>query len=188
MNNSKLPTLNHPTLRIWLAATVGNTLEWFDFAVYGYFARNIGNALFPKADPGVQLIEAFGVFAVGYLLRPIGSLVLGPIGDLAGRKPMLLPSVVVMAVASLAIGLLPTDAEWGSLAAFGLLGCRRAQGFSVGGEYTGSITYVVETAPIQSRGLASSLTGAGTLFGFVLGALACIARCGLSHPSGPSRA
>ena len=158
--------------RIWLAATVGNTLEWFDFAVYGYFARDIGNAFFPKADPGVQLIEAFGVFAVGYLMRPIGSLVLGPIGDLAGRKAMLLTSVVVMAVASLAIGLLPTYAEWGPLAAYGLLGCRMAQGFSVGGEYTGSITYVVETAPIHRRGLATSLTGAGTLFGFVLGALA----------------
>jgi len=164
--------LQAPTVRIWLAATVGNTLEWFDFAVYGYFARDIGNAFFPKADPGVQLIEAFGVFAVGYLMRPIGSLVLGPMGDLAGRKAMLLTSVVVMAVASLAIGLLPTYAEWGPLAAFCLLGCRMAQGFSVGGEYTGSITYVIETAPIQRRGLASSLTGAGTLFGFVLGALA----------------
>ena len=158
--------------RIWLAATVGNTLEWFDFAVYGYFARDIGNAFFPKADPGVQLIEAFGVFAVGYLMRPIGSLVLGPIGDLAGRKAMLLTSVVVIALSSLAIGLLPTYAEWGPLAAYGLLGCRMAQGFSVGGEYTGSITYVIETAPIQCRGLATSLTGAGTLFGFVLGALA----------------
>jgi MHS family proline/betaine transporter-like MFS transporter len=105
-------------------------------------------------------------------MRPIGSLVLGPIGDLAGRKAMLLTSVVVMAVASLAIGLLPTYAEWGPLAAYGLLGCRMAQGFSVGGEYTGSITYVIETAPIQRRGLATSLTGAGTLFGFVLGALA----------------
>ena len=158
--------------RIWLAATVGNTLEWFDFAVYGYFARDIGNAFFPKGDPGVQLIEAFGVFAVGYLMRPIGSLVLGPIGDLAGRKAMLLTSVVVIALSSLAIGLLPTYAEWGPLAAYGLLGCRMAQGFSVGGEYTGSITYVIETAPIQCRGLATSLTGAGTLFGFVLGALA----------------
>ena len=167
-----MPSLQTPTARIWLAATVGNTLEWFDFAVYGYFARDIGNAFFPKGDPGVQLIEAFGVFAVGYLMRPIGSLVLGPIGDLAGRKAMLLTSVVVMALASLAIGLLPTYAEWGPLAAYGLLGCRMAQGFSVGGEYTGSITYVIETAPIQRRGLATSLTGAGTLFGFVLGALA----------------
>ena len=164
--------LQTPTRKIWLAATVGNTLEWFDFAVYGYFAREIGNAFFPKSDSGVQLIEAFGVFAVGYLMRPIGSLVLGPLGDLAGRKAMLLTSVVVMALSSLAIGLLPTYAEWGPLAAYGLLGCRMAQGFSVGGEYTGSITYVIETAPIQRRGLATSLTGAGTLFGFVLGALA----------------
>ena len=151
---------------------MGNTLEWFDFAVYGYFARDIGNAFFPKADPGVHLIEAFGVFAVGYLMRPIGSLVLGPMGDLAGRKTMLLTSVLVMAVSSLAIGLLPPYAEWGPLAACGLLGLRMAQGFSVGGEYTGSITYVVEAAPPNRRGLASSLTGAGTLFGFVLGALA----------------
>jgi len=167
-----VPHLQTPTRKIWLAATVGNTLEWFDFAVYGYFARDIGNAFFPKADAGVHLIEAFGVFAVGYLMRPIGSLVLGPMGDLAGRKAMLLTSVVVMAVSSLAIGLLPTYAEWGPLAAVCLLGCRMAQGFSVGGEYTGSITYVVETAPPNRRGLASSLTGAGTLFGFVLGALA----------------
>ena len=114
-----MPSLQTPTARIWLAATVGNTLEWFDFAVYGYFARDIGNAFFPKGDPGVQLIEAFGVFAVGYLMRPIGSLVLGPIGDLAGRKAMLLTSVVVMALSSLAIGLLPTYAEWGPLPPMG---------------------------------------------------------------------
>jgi MHS family proline/betaine transporter-like MFS transporter len=151
---------------------VGNTLEWFDFAVYGYFARDIGNAFFPKSDPAIHLIEAFGVFAVGYLMRPIGSLVLGPMGDLVGRKAMLLTSVVVMAVSSLAIGLLPTYAEWGPLASYGLLGLRMAQGFSVGGEYTGSITYVIETAPLQRRGLLSSLTGAGTMVGFVLGALA----------------
>ena len=98
---------------------MGNTLEWFDFAVYGYFARDIGNAFFPKADPGVQLIEVFGVFAVGSIMRPIGSLVLGPIGDLAGRKAMLLTNVVVVALSSLAIGLLPTYAEWGPLAASG---------------------------------------------------------------------
>ena len=140
--------------------------------MYGYFARDIGKAFFPSADPGVHLIEAFGVFAVGYLTRPIGSLVLGPIGDLVSRKTMLLASVLLMAVSSLAIGLLPTYAEWGPVAAYGLLGLRMVQGFSVGGEFTGSITYVIETAPRQRRGLVSSLIGAGAMVGFVLGALA----------------
>jgi len=164
--------MQKPTIRIWLAASVGNTLEWFDFAVYGYFARDIGTAFFPSADHSAHLIEAFGVFAVGYLMRPIGGLVLGPLGDLVSRKTMLLTSVLVMAVSSLAIGLLPTYADWGPLAAYGLLGLRMAQGFSIGGEYTGSITYVIETAPRHRRGLMSSLTGAGTMVGFVLGALA----------------
>ena len=158
-------------LRIRIAATVGNTLEWFDFAVYGYFARDIGEAFFPKGDAAVHLVEAFAVFALGYLMRPLGAFVLGPVGDLVGRKTMLITSVMVMAIASLLIGLLPPHASWGIWSAYALLLLRMAQGFSVGGEYTGSITYLVESSPSQRRGLHASFTGAGAIAGFVLGAL-----------------
>lgn len=93
-----------------LAALLGNALEWFDFAVYGYVATPLGHAFFPAEDPGLQALAAFGVFAVGYLMRPVGSLVLGPIGDLLGRRNMLSLSIVLMGAASLLIALLPTHA------------------------------------------------------------------------------
>lgn len=79
-----------------LAALWGNALEWFDFAVYCYVATPLGKAFFPTDAPGMQVVAAFGVFAVGYLMRPVGSLVLGPIGDLLGRRNMLSLSIVLM--------------------------------------------------------------------------------------------
>ena len=154
-----------------LAAVVGNALEWFDFSVYGYLATPIGHSFFPSDSAAMQVVAAFGVFAVGYLMRPLGSLVLGPIGDLYGRRLMLRLSILVMGGACLAIALLPGHAQWGPAAGLGLVLLRMLQGFSVGGEFTGSITYTSEAAAAGRRGLASSSTSAGSLLGFTAGTL-----------------
>ncbi len=154
-----------------LAALLGNALEWFDFAVYGYLATPLGHAFYPADNAGMQAVAAFGVFAVGYLMRPVGSLVLGPIGDLLGRRNMLSLSIVLMGSSSLLIALLPTHAQWGPLAGVLLLGLRMLQGFSVGGEFTGSMTYATEAARRGQEGYLAALATAGGLAGFSLGSL-----------------
>jgi MHS family proline/betaine transporter-like MFS transporter len=154
-----------------LAGAIGNTVEWFDFAIYGYFAKEIGEAFFPADLPSLQLLSAFAVFAVGYLMRPIGGLLLGPLGDLVGRRALLLLSVVVMAACSLGIALLPPTNQWGHVSAVLLVLLRLLQGLSVGGEFTGSVVALVETAPVQRRGLIASLASAGAVLGFVGGSL-----------------
>ena len=154
-----------------LAALLGNALEWYDFAVYGYVASALGAAFFPADVPALQTMASFGVFAVGYLMRPVGSVVLGPLGDLLGRRLMLSLSIVIMGVSSLAIGLLPTHAQIGMAAGSLLVLLRMLQGFSVGGEFTGSITYATEAASRGHAGFLSSLATAGGLVGFSLGSL-----------------
>jgi MHS family proline/betaine transporter-like MFS transporter len=157
--------------RAALAALLGNALEWYDFAVYGYIASDLGRVFFPADVPGLQTLAAFGVFAVGYLMRPIGSVVLGPLGDLLGRRLMLSLSIVIMGLSSLLIGLLPTHAQIGMAAGALLVMLRMLQGFSVGAEFTGSITYATEAAASGRTGYLSSLAVAGGLLGFSLGSL-----------------
>ena len=157
--------------RAALAALLGNALEWYDFAVYAYVASDLGQAFFPADVPGLQTLAAFGVFAVGYLMRPVGSLVLGPMGDLLGRRLMLSLSIVIMGLSSLLIGLLPTHSQIGIAAGTSLVLLRMLQGFSVGAEFTGSITYATEAAARGRAGLLSSLAVAGGLLGFSLGSL-----------------
>ncbi|MFM8936532.1 MAG: MFS transporter [Vulcanococcus sp.] len=154
-----------------LAALLGNALEWCDFAVYGYLASALGHAFFPAEVPALQTLASFGVFAVGYLMRPVGSLLLGPLGDLLGRRLMLSVSIVIMGLSSLAIGLLPTHAQIGMAAGTLLVLLRMLQGFSVGGEFTGSITDASEAASRGHAGLLSSLATAGGLEGFSFGSL-----------------
>jgi len=152
-----------------VAALLGNALEWYDFAVYGYVASALGEAFFPAEVPALQRMASFGVFAAGYLMRPVGSLVLGPLGDLLGRRQMLSISIVIMGLASLLMGLLPTHSRIGMTAGILLVLLRMLQGFSVGGEFTGSITYATEAAAQGHAGLLSSLATAGGLLGFSLG-------------------
>lgn len=154
-----------------LATVLGNALEWYDFAVYGYVASALGQAFFPADAAALRTLAAFGVFAVGYLMRPVGSLVLGPLGDLLGRRLMLSLSILIMGFSSLAIGLLPSHAQVGGSAGVLLILLRMLQGFSVGGEFTGSITYATEAAGRGRAGLVSSLAVAGGLLGFSLGSL-----------------
>ncbi|MFM2080006.1 MAG: hypothetical protein RLZZ219_688 [Cyanobacteriota bacterium] len=154
-----------------LAALLGNALEWYDFAVYGYLASALGATFFPADVPALQTMASFGVFAVGYLMRPVGSVVLGPLGDLLGRRLMLSVSIVIMGVSSLLIGLLPGHDRIGAAAGALLVLLRMLQGFSVGGEFTGSITYATEAAARGQGGFLSSLAIAGGLVGFSLGSL-----------------
>jgi len=156
-------------IRTALAGLIGNVLEWFDFAVYGYFASVIDEQFFPKADATAQKLLSYGVFAIGFGARPIGSVVLGRVGDRIGRRALLTLSIGLMGGATLALGLLPTYAQVGYLAPLLLVLMRVVQGFSLGGEFTGSMVYTTELASPVMRGLISSSTAAGTTLGFILG-------------------
>lgn len=154
-----------------IAGALGNTLEWFDFAIYGYFATSLGKVFFSDSDPVLQTVASFGIFAIGYLARPLGSLVLGPVGDLWGRRKMMTLSIVIMGVASFLVALLPTYAQVGAIAAYALMFLRMTQGFSVGGEYTGSMVYATEASPQEKEGLMSGIAHAGAMLGYFSGSL-----------------
>jgi MHS family proline/betaine transporter-like MFS transporter len=158
-------------LRTALAGLIGNLLEWFDFAVYGYFAADIGRQFFPQSSPSAQQLLAFAVFAIGFFARPAGGLALGIIGDRIGRRALLTLSIALMGGSTLLLGLLPTYQQIGLAAPLLLVTMRLIQGFSVGGEFTGSMVYTTESASPMERGLISSSTAAGVTLGFILGSL-----------------
>src|SRR5262245_44871982 len=162
----------HPThfpLRLIAAGTVGNVMEWYDFAVYGYFAQTIGQHFFPSEHATTSLIAAFGVFAAGFLMRRLGGVVFGHIGDKVGRKAALTISVLAMAIPTFLIGILPGYATLGPAAAVLLVILRMIQGLSVGGEYTTSIVFLVEGAGRKHRGFAGSWSAFGSVGGILLG-------------------
>jgi len=167
MANTPVPTQS--ALRTALAGLIGNVLEWFDFAVYGYFASNIGQQFFTQSSHTAQQLLTFGTFALGFLARPVGSLVLGRVGDRIGRRALLTLSILLMGGATLILGLLPTYEQIGVAAPLLLLLMRLIQGFSLGGEFTGSMVYTTEGSSPLRRGLVSSSTAAGTTMGFILG-------------------
>ncbi len=158
-----------PGLRTSLAGGVGNLLEWYDFAVFGYFAPFIGAQFFPTDDPISGLINTFGVFAAGYLARPVGGVLFGQIGDRLGRKRALQLSIFLMAVPTTLIAFLPTHAQVGLLAPALLVFLRLAQGISVGGEFIGSCCYFVEAAPSGRRAFFGSWSTFGTIAGMLAG-------------------
>lgn len=163
---------NNGSTKLLLAGMVGNLLEWFDFAVYGYFAVTIGKLFFPHEDPIAQVMAAFGVFAIGFLMRPVGGVLLGHIGDKYGRDKAMLVSIAAMAIPTFLVGLLPTYATLGLVAPVLLLLLRMIQGLSVGGEYTTSIVYMVEHSPENRRGLVGSFAVLGAVGGMLLGSAA----------------
>lgn len=130
-------------LKTILAGFIGNVAEWYDFAVYGYFAAVIGPLFFPSDNPAMSLVAAFGAFAAGFIVRPMGAIVFGYIGDKLGRAKALFLSMIAMAVPTIAIGLLPTYEAIGVAAPILLVLLRMVQGLSVGGEYTSSIVFLV---------------------------------------------
>jgi MHS family proline/betaine transporter-like MFS transporter len=158
-----------PTRRVIAAGMIGNVLEWYDFAIYGYFAAQIGGHFFPHENSVAQLLSAFGVFAVGYLMRPVGGVLIGHIGDCFGRRTALTFSVAAMAIPTFLIGLLPGYASIGLLAPVALIVLRIVQGLSVGGEYTSSMVFLVEHAPEGRRGLMGALAACGATGGILLG-------------------
>lgn len=157
------------TRKVVAAGMIGNVLEWYDFAIYGYFATAIGRHFFPHEDPVAQLLSAFGVFAVGYMMRPVGGVIIGHVGDRYGRRAALTFSVAAMAIPTFLIGLLPGYATLGLFAPVALTLLRMVQGLSVGGEYTSSMVFLIEHAPHGRRGLMGALISCGACAGILLG-------------------
>jgi MHS family proline/betaine transporter-like MFS transporter len=151
------------------AGAIGNLLEWYDFAVYGYFAAQIGRTFFPEQDKLAQLLAAFGVFAVGFMMRPVGGAVFGHIGDRFGRRTALTLSVGAMAVPTFLIGVLPGFDVLGLAAPILLTLLRMVQGMSVGGEYTTSVVFLVENARRERRGVVGAIADTGGVTGILLG-------------------
>jgi MHS family proline/betaine transporter-like MFS transporter len=166
-----------------LGGIIGNALEWYDFAVFGFLSPMIGENFFPSDDPLNSLLGAFSVFAVAFIARPVGGVLLGYIGDQYGRKKALQLSVMMMAVPTFLVGILPTHAEIGILAPILLILLRITQGLSVGGELIGSITFVAENAPPEQLGYFSSWTFASCYAGMLMGSLSAV---GLNVALGPN--
>ena len=140
-------TITRAGWRIVLLASLGGTLEFYDFVIFGVFANDIADAIFPNPTPLISLMVSFAAFAAGYLARPIGGIVLSHFGDRFGRRQVFLLSLFVMSAATLGMGLVPSFAVWGVWASITMVTLRLVQGFCIGGELPGALTYVVETAP-----------------------------------------
>ncbi|MBD1554486.1 glycine betaine/L-proline transporter ProP [Pseudomonas typographi] len=152
------------------AAALGNAMEWFDFGVYGYIAVTLGKVFFPEGNAAAQLIATFATFTVAFLVRPLGGLVFGPLGDTFGRQKILALTMILMALGTFSIGLIPSYASIGIWAPALLLLARVVQGFSTGGEYGGAATFIAEYATDRNRGQMGSWLEFGTLGGYIAGA------------------
>ena len=154
--------------RTLLSVTGGNSLEWYDFMVYAGLAPIISKAFFPQSDGEFALILTFGIFAVGYLSRPLGGLLIGYLGDRLGRRRALILSISLMAIPTAAVGFLPTYSDIGIAAPLLLLALRLLQGFAVGGEFPSAMSYLAEVAPRKHRGFVASFAMVGVCFGLLL--------------------
>ena len=152
-----------------LAGFVGNVVEWYDFALYGYMAGILATLFFPEESHLASLIATYGVFAAGFFMRPLGSGVFGWLGDTIGRSKAMLISVIMMSLPTVLLGCLPTYQSVGLWAPVLLVLIRLVQGLSVGGEFSSSVTYLVETAPDDRRGFSGSLANSGSMVGMLLG-------------------
>jgi MHS family alpha-ketoglutarate permease-like MFS transporter len=157
-----------------VAASSGNLVEWFDFYVYAFSALYFAAAFFPKSDPTAQLLNTAGVFAAGFLMRPIGGWLFGRIADRKGRKVSMVSSVAMMCGGSLLIACLPTYSSIGAWAPFLLLIARLFQGLSVGGEYGTTATYMSEVALRGQRGFFSSFQYVTLIGGQLLAVLVVV--------------
>jgi MHS family proline/betaine transporter-like MFS transporter len=155
--------------RVAVAGSVGQLVEWYDYSVYAYFAAVIGRLFFPSRAPYASLLLSFAVFGVGFVMRPLGSAVFAHYGDRFGRRNALAVSIVMMALCTLAIGLLPDAASIGAAAPVLLVVCRLLQGLSAGGEVAGASCFLVEHAPAGRRGLVASGQQVGVAGGVLLG-------------------
>jgi len=158
-----------------LAASLGNLLEWYDFTVYAYFAILIGNVFFPASDSGTALVQAFLTFGLGFLIRPAGAVIMGAYADRHGRKAALTLTILCMAAGTLLIAVAPPASAIGLGAPLLLVAGRALQGFSAGGEVGGALTFMVEHAPPERRGLFASFLQASMAGANVLGSLVAFA-------------
>jgi MHS family proline/betaine transporter-like MFS transporter len=155
--------------KVVISGMIGNALEWYDFALYGHFAAILSKLFFPATDAHISLIATFSVFAAGFIMRPIGGILFGYIGDKYGRRVSLAVSILTMAIPTACIGLLPTYEQIGILAPIALTIIRLLQGLSLGGAFSGCIAFVVEHAPSEKRGLAGSTSALSMCAGILLG-------------------
>lgn len=155
--------------RALVAAVIGNVLEWYDFAVYAYLATIIAKKFFPAGDDVVSQLSTFAAFGVGFLVRPLGGLVIGRLGDLRGRKAALVLTIMLMAAGTVLIGIIPTYERIGVVAPALLVLARVLQGFSAGGEWGTSTAFIVEWAPEAQRGWYGSFQQMSVAGGLLLG-------------------
>ena len=152
-------------------ASIGNAVEWFDFAIYGFLATFIAGQFFPAGDETAALLNTFAIFAAAFFMRPLGGFVFGPLGDRIGRQRVLALVILLMSAATLGIGLLPTYEAIGVLAPLLLLMLRCLQGFSAGGEYGGGAVYLAEFASDDRRGVTVTFMVWSGVLGFLLGSI-----------------
>jgi MHS family proline/betaine transporter-like MFS transporter len=157
--------------RAAMASFIGNFVEWFDYAAYGYLATIIAVVFFPQSDPKTGLLAAYAVFAISFIIRPIGGIIWGHFGDKIGRRSALSLSILIMSASTFLIALLPTYAQVGLWAPILLLVIRLVQGFSAAGEYAGASAFLAEYAPEGKRGFYTSIVPASTAAGLLFGSL-----------------
>jgi MHS family proline/betaine transporter-like MFS transporter len=156
------------------AAGIGSFIEFYDFTLYGFFAGTLAALFFPEADPVAGLLSTFALFGVAFVVRPLGAVAFGHVGDRFGRKRALIVAVVLMSVSTVAVGCLPTYAIAGVGAPLGLLICRLLQGFSAGGEQSGAFVLVVEHAPVAERTRRAAPVVAALVAGVLTAVLAAL--------------
>ena len=179
-----MPTLGRSEYRTLVLAALGGTLEFYDFIIFVFFAVVIGQLFFPPDMPDwLRQLQTFGIFAAGYLARPLGGIVMAHFGDLFGRKRMFMLSIFLMAVPTLVIGLLPVYADIGIWAPLLLLVLRVLQGVAVGGEVPGAWVFVAEHVPPRRVGFACGTLTAGLTGGILLGSLVATAINKLYSPA-----
>lgn len=163
--------MDKSTRKAIAAGSIGNAMEFYDWGIYGYLAPIISEEFFPAGNHVAALLSTFAVFAVGFFMRPIGSLFFGPLGDKVGRKKVLSLSIILMAIGTFLIGILPTYGQIGIFAPVLLVFARLIQGFSAGAEWGSSTSFLVEYAPKNERGYYGSFQQFSTIGGMILSSL-----------------
>lgn len=164
--------------KIVIPTVIGNVLEWYDFILYAYFMTTFAKLYFPEEDQFISLLVLYSTFASGFLMRPLGAILFGYIGDKIGRKTALYYSIIMMSLTSFLMSIIPTHQAWGIYASIFFVLVRLIQGLAVGGEYSGAATYLIESAPQNRKTFFGSFALASAYCGFVLSSLVGII---LSH-------